>query len=114
MSIMEILGLALLAVFVEVAFVPAKAERDDVIKVAVIDTSPAHSRTAVSGLQICTRNTVPLAPDFWRVGSCPCRKLNPDVLVVQSTQNWHRQYVTECICFAFTPITTIASERTCP
>src|SRR5215472_17324896 len=23
---------------------------------------------------------------------CPCRKLNPDVSVVQSTQNWHRHY----------------------
>ncbi len=27
--------------------------------------------------------------------SCPYRKLNPDVLVVQSAQNWHRQYATE-------------------
>jgi hypothetical protein len=26
---------------------------------------------------------------------CPCRKLNPDVSVVQSAQNWHRQYATE-------------------
>jgi hypothetical protein len=24
-------------------------------------------------------------------GECTCRKLNPDVLVVQSAQNWHRQ-----------------------
>jgi hypothetical protein len=27
--------------------------------------------------------------------SCPCRKLNPDVSVVQSAQNCHRQYATE-------------------
>jgi hypothetical protein len=36
---------------------------------------------------------------YWRWKSrprgCPCRKLNPDVSVVQSTQNWHRQYATE-------------------
>ena len=37
MTIIKILGLVLLAVFVEVAFVPAKAVSDDVIKVAVID-----------------------------------------------------------------------------
>jgi hypothetical protein len=29
------------------------------------------------------------------VERCPCRKLNPDVLVVQSAQNWHGQYATE-------------------
>jgi hypothetical protein len=28
--------------------------------------------------------------------ACPFRKLNPDVLVVvQSAENWHRQYTTE-------------------
>ncbi len=27
--------------------------------------------------------------------TCPCRKLNPDISVVQSTQNWHRQDATE-------------------
>ena len=31
----------------------------------------------------------------WDTRHCPCRKLNPDVLVVQSAQDWHRQYATE-------------------
>jgi len=33
-------------------------------------------------------------PNALLEGRCPCRKLNPDVLVVQSAQNWHRQYTT--------------------
>jgi hypothetical protein len=35
-----------------------------------------------------------IAESYKKMG-CPCRKLNPDVLVVQSAQDWHRQYATE-------------------
>jgi len=30
----------------------------------------------------------------FRLAGCPYRKLNPDVSVVQSAQNWHSQYAT--------------------
>ncbi len=31
----------------------------------------------------------------WAIAACPCRKLNPDVLVMQSAENWDRHYSTE-------------------
>ena len=36
-----------------------------------------------------------LLPIHLSADTRPYRKLNPDVLVVQSAQNWHRQYATE-------------------
>ena len=30
-------------------------------------------------------------PNGFGENGCPCRKLHPDVLVMQSAQDWHRQ-----------------------
>jgi hypothetical protein len=40
-------------------------------------------------------DTVTAISIFNDYAGCPCRKLNPDALVVQSAKNWHRQYATE-------------------
>ena len=51
----------------------------------------AASRSPVSARTSASYQTV----HRWAEPTCPYRKLNPDVLVVQSAQNWHRQYSTE-------------------
>ena len=40
-------------------------------------------------------HTENLNPNVAVMKPCPYRKLNPDVLVVQSAQNWHSLYATE-------------------
>jgi hypothetical protein len=47
------------------------------------------------GIEIGTVGRQEEEPGSGCADGCPYRKLNPDVLVVQSAQNWHWQHATE-------------------